>query len=149
MSRSLLIRIGIVAAIFVGAIVLRPFITGSAGDLNVGDCFDLPSATEEIVEEVQHHPCDQDHGGEVFWVGNYPGSKSDPFPTEDEVFAFLTQECVPEFEAYTGSDIASQTVLDIGWFQPTPEGWKDGDQEITCYAFRVDSAPFKGSVKKS
>jgi len=43
--RGLAIRIGIVAVILVGALILRPFISGGAGDLNVGDCFDPPAGT--------------------------------------------------------------------------------------------------------
>lgn len=147
--RGLLIRVGIIGIIVVGAFVLRPFVSGSAGDLKVGDCFDLPSATATTVKEVQHHPCDQSHGGEVIYVGNYAGSKSDPFPGDDQILAFVTQKCVPAYQTYTGTGVDSQGEFDIGWFQPTSEGWKGGDQGITCYLYRVDSAAFKGSQKKS
>jgi hypothetical protein len=145
--RNIGVRIGIIALIVVGAFVLRPFLTGNAGDLNVGDCFDVPATDQETVEDVQHHPCDQDHGGEVVFVGDYPGSGSDPYPTDDEMFAFLTDKCVPAFSAYTGTDFTSQTTYDIGWFQPTEEGWKDDDQGVSCYAYRLDETNFKGSIK--
>lgn len=145
--RGLAIRIGIIAAIGLGALILRPFLSGNAGDLKVGDCFDVPSTTAETIKEVQHHPCDQDHGGEVIFVGDYPGSKHDAFPTDDAIYAFLTAKCLPAYKTYTGKDIDSEPAFDIGWFQPTAEGWKDGDQEMTCYLYRVDDGTFKGSQK--
>lgn len=147
--RGIAIRIGIIGVIAIGAFVLRPFISGNAGDLSVGDCFDLPSASAQTVKEVQHHPCSDDHGGEVIFVGDYPGTKSDPFPSDDEIIAFLTDKCVPAYKAFTGTDVDGQYVYDIGWLQPTEEGWKDGDQELSCYLYRLDSAPFKGSQRQS
>ena len=146
--RSIAIRIGIIAVIAIIGLVGRSYFSGNAGDLKVGDCFDLPSSTATEVKEVQHHPCDQDQGGEVIYVGDYPASKTDPFPSDDAVVAFLTDTCVPAYKSYTGADIDSQQVFDIGWFQPTASGWKDGDQEMTCYLYRVDSAAFKGSQKQ-
>jgi hypothetical protein len=141
------IRVGIVALVLVGAFVLRQFLTGSAGDLKVGECFDLPAAEMETVKDVQHQPCDQDHGAEVFFVGDYPGSENDPNPTDDEMFAFLEDQCLPTYYAYTGTDLTTQETYDVGWFQPTAEGWKDGDRGVICYAYRLDEAEFKGSLK--
>lgn len=145
--RSIAIRVGIIAVIAIGAFILRPFISSNAGDLNTGDCFDLPSASAETVKDVQHHPCDQEHGGEVIFKGDYPGSKSDSYPTDNEITAFLVDKCIPAYKAFTGLDIENDTVYDIGWFQPTNEGWSKGDQGVTCYLYRLDSAPFKGSRK--
>ncbi|MBA3875836.1 MAG: hypothetical protein C0498_02695 [Anaerolinea sp.] len=68
--RGIVLRVGIVALIIVGGLVLRPFLSGSAGDLKVSDCFDPPAADTETVSDVQHQPCDQDHGAEVFFVGD-------------------------------------------------------------------------------
>lgn len=145
--QGLAIRIGVIALILVGGLILRPFLTGSAGDLKVGDCFDLPGADVETVEDVQHHPCDQDHGGEVIFVGDFPGSSSDAYPNDDAMIDFLTDACLPAYATYTGTDIDAQDTFDIGWFQPTEEGWRSGDQSVICYAYRLDEAPFKGSLK--
>ena len=145
--RGILVRVGIIAVIGVGAFILRPFVSGNAMDLNVGDCFDLPSASAETVKDVQHHPCDQDHGGEVIFKGDYPGSQSDTYPTENEMTAFLVEKCVPAYTSYAGLSIETETVYDIAWFQPTTEGWKKGNQGVTCYIYRLDEAPFKGSLK--
>lgn len=145
--RGIAIRVGIVALIVVGGLVFRQFLTGSAGDLKAGDCFDLPAAGTETVRDVQHQPCDQDHGAEVFFSGDYPGSDSDPLPTDDEMFAFLEDRCLPAYFAYTGTDLTTQETYDVGWFQPTDEGWKGGDQGVICYAYRLDETRFKGSLK--
>lgn len=145
--QGIAIRLGIVGLIVIGGLVLRPFLTGNAGELKVGDCFDVPGPEVTEVDDVQHHPCDQDHTGEVIFVGDYPGSASDGYPTEDDVFAYLEAQCIPAFQAYTGIAYADDQVHDIGWFQPTEEGWQNGDQGMICYAYRLDEAPFKGSLK--
>jgi hypothetical protein len=145
--RGIVLRVGIVALIIVGGLVLRPFLSGSAGDLKVSDCFDPPAADTETVSDVQHQPCDQDHGAEVFFVGDYPGSGSDPYPTDDEMLTYLTSTCLPAYSTYTGTDFSAQDVFDVGWFQPTADGWKSGDQSVICYAYRLDEEKFKGSIK--
>ena len=144
--RGILIRVGVVAAIVVGGLILRPFLSGNAGDLKVGDCFDVPENLE-TVDDVQHHPCDQDHDGEVVFVGDIPGSNDDPYPTDEVMFAFIFSTCLPAYSSYTGTEMESQSTYDIGWFQPTEEGWEDGDQTVSCYLYRLDEMPFKGSLK--
>lgn len=146
MNRNI-IWIGIIAIVLIGGFIFRDFLSGNAGELKVGDCFDLPSADTEEVKDVQHHPCTDLHGGEVIFVGEYPGSKDDPYPTDDEMFAFLTEQCIPAYTSYTGVAVDSQDTYDIGWFQPTNDGWKGGDQGVICYIYRVDETQFKGSLK--
>ena len=55
--RGLLIRVGIIAVIVAVGFVFRDFLSGNAGDLKVGDCFDQPSTTNTVVKDVPHHPC--------------------------------------------------------------------------------------------
>jgi hypothetical protein len=141
------IWIGIIGVVVIGGLLFRDFLTGNPGDLKVGDCFDLPDSDTETVTDVQHHPCTDLHGGEVIFVGDFPGSGSDAYPSDDEMFAFLSEKCVPAYDSYTGNDIADQATYDIGWFQPTEEGWKDGDQGVSCYIYRLDETQFKGSLK--
>ena len=145
--RGIAIRIGIVAIFIIGGLVFRQFLSGNAGDLKAGDCFDLPAPGTETVKDVQHRPCDQDHGAEVFFVGDYPGSGSDPYPTEDEMIAFLTDSCLPAYTTYSKTDLTTQDTYDVGWFQPTAEGWKGSDQSVICYVYRLDETKFKGSLK--
>lgn len=144
--RGLALRVGIVALVLVGGLILRPFLPGGAGELKVGDCFDVPTGQQEV-KDVQHHPCDQEHGAEVFFVGDYPGSRSDPYPTDDEMITFLWDKCVPAHNTYTGIDITTQDTYDIGRFQPSEEGWNKGDQGVICYVYRFDETLFRGSLK--
>lgn len=146
--RGLAIRFGIIAAIAGGAWVLRPFITGDAGSLAVGDCFDEPATQTETVEEVQHHPCTDVHDGEVFYVGNYEPSTG-TYPSDPEFLNYIRDRCVGAFTAYTGLDYNSTQDLDFSAFTPTSAGWGKGDRKVTCYAVKVDGTKFDASIKKA
>ena len=146
--RSILIRVGIIGAIAVGAFLLRPFLSSNAGNLAVGDCFDLPATQTETVEEVQHHPCTETHGGEVVFVGEFEPAPS-AFPTDDEMFVFFSSKCIEAFYAYTGLTEATAQHLDMSAFTPTAEGWGTGDRTVICYATNIDLSPMTTSVKKA
>ena len=146
--RGLLIRVGIIAAIAIGAFVLRPFISGDAGSLSVGDCFDEPATATETVENVQHHPCTDLHDAEVIFVGSYePGSGS--YPTDAQFLDFIRDRCTGAFNTYTGLDYSQAQDLDFSAFTPTSDGWGKGDRKIICYAVKVDSTQFNASIKKA
>jgi hypothetical protein len=145
--RGWIVRIAIVAAIALGAFIFRDRISSNAGDLAVGDCFDEPAGLTEI-KDVQHHPCTESHTSEVIFVGDMAGSK-DAYPSDEELRAFMEANCVPAFNSYTGRDYSTDTELDFSTFIPTEEGWKGGDQEISCYVVRVDGAAQSHSVKKA
>jgi hypothetical protein len=144
--RGILIRVGLVAGIIVIGLVIRPFVTGNAGDLAVGDCFDPPSSDVQTVKDVQHHPCSEPHGGEVFFVDKMADQAT--FPDEDTFNTYVSDHCLPAYQAYTGVDVLTEEGADIGWLVPTEEGWGKGDREVTCYATRLDNAKTTGSVKK-
>jgi hypothetical protein len=142
--RGLAIRIGIIAVIIVGGLILRDRLSGSAGDLKVGECFDDPG-TQVSVESVQHHPCSEAHSAEVIFVGDYPEASAYPGVDAFDTYAFNV--CIPTFETYTGRDYQSDTELDIGYLYPTEEGWPKGDHEIACYVYRLDAGTMSTSVK--
>ena len=146
--RSILIRVGIVGAIAGGAFLLRDFLPSNAGNLAVGDCFDLPASETETVEDVQHHPCTESHGGEVVFVGDFEPAPS-AFPSDDEIFAFFSTKCVAAFFEYTGLTMTTSGHLDMSAFTPTEEGWGDGDRTVICYATSIDESPMTTSVKKA
>ena len=139
--------IGVIAVVLIGGFIFRDVLSGQAADLQVGDCFDLPPATQTEVDEVQHRPCTDDHQAEAFFVENYPGSRDDPFPGAAAMDDFIAENCIPAFVSYTGKDYYTDEVLDLSAFTPVSEGWKQGDQEVTCFLFRIDEAKFKGSQK--
>ena len=146
--RGIAVRIGIIAAIVVGAFVLRPFVSGNAGDLSVGDCFDEPAGATETVEDVQHHPCTDPHAAEVIFVGDYSPVTA-TYPTDDEFNAFFASTCTPAFNTYTGLDFMNDRTYDMHAFSPTSDGWSRGKHSVICYAVRLDSAKMTTSIKKS
>lgn len=144
---GILARVGIIGAVIVGAIILRPFISGNAGSLAVGDCFDPPTTVSEKVEDVQHHPCTDPHGAEVVYVGQYAPATA-TYPTDDDFLSFFQATCGPAFNTYTGLDFVGDPNYDMSAFTPTTEGWAKNDRKVICYAVRMDDAKMTGSIKK-
>ena len=140
------VRIAIVALIAVVGFLFRDRLTGNAGELQVGDCFDDPAETQDI-GDVQRHPCTDAHTAEAFYVGQLPGGDAAPFRTEADLFAFASGSCVPAFASYTGTSIDASPALDFSMFYPTEAGWADGDRDATCYIVRVDGTAMTQSVR--
>ena len=128
------------------AFIFRDRISGSAAELQVGDCFDEPTALVEI-KDVQHHPCTEAHTGEVFAVLKHPAPDGAPVPSTDAMRDYFGTTCLSLANAYIGGDILAQDVLDCGGFYPTDAGWTKGDRSITCYLTRVDHQPMTTSMK--
>lgn len=143
--RNIAIRVGIVALIIVGGLILRPFISGNASDLAVGDCFDEPTSADQEVESVQHHPCNEAHTGEVFLVQDVADAAT--FPSDSDWLDEVSTRCLPTFATYTGVAYEDTETLDIGWFTPTADGWGKGDRELICYVRQVDGSATTTSVK--
>jgi hypothetical protein len=138
-------RIAAVAVVVVGGFLFREYLTGNAGDLRVGDCFQEPAGAE-LIDDVQHTPCTDPHDNEVFYVGDVPGGSTVP---SDSVFeAHFIATCGPAFEAYTGLDPETSPNLTLTFYYPTSEGWSDGDHEMICYAYNDDGTKLTASVKR-
>jgi hypothetical protein len=142
---KILIRVLLIGAVLLGGFLLRDRFSGNAGDLQVGDCFDVPSANTDI-SDVQHHPCVEPHTGEVIYIGDHPAAKGTPF-AQSLLVEFAGSSCLPAFDAYIGSN--SPDGLDIGAFYPVMKDWDGGDREITCYLYRVDGTSLSASLKAS
>jgi putative regulator of septum formation len=140
------VRLAVVGLFVVGGFLFRDRLSGAAEDLRVGDCFEEP-AGQQVIEDVQHQPCTENHDAEVVFVGNYPAAKAAATPAGDEYETYVATNCLPAFATYTGVDVMSQEVLGIGYYTPTNEGWRAGDREIMCYAARMDGASMKASVR--
>ena len=104
-----------------------------AGSLQVGDCIILP--TEDQFDEVRRLECTAPHDGEIFFVGDHPDGD---YPTDEAFEAFVDEQCLPAFEAFTGSAYDNQEVLDVGWFTPTDGSWEDGDRAVSCHLVPID-----------
>ena len=138
----------IILVIGVGGFFLRDRLTGAADDLKVGDCFDVPSGIQ-TVNEVQHHPCNEAHTGEIVGLADYPGGDDDPYPAESMLFAFADDLCVRTFRDYTGRDPITDPELILGYFYPIPDGWSQGDREVCCYLSRIDEGPMTASHRRA
>jgi hypothetical protein len=136
---ALLVGGGLVAFLF------RDFISGNWADLEVGDCFDVPAGV--IVEDLQHHPCNESHTGEVFFVGAYPAASGAAEASDEAIQAFVEDRCLPAFGTYTGTAFEAAADFDIGWIYPDTEAWNDGARDVICYVYRFDEAPMTQSVK--
>lgn len=134
----------LIVAIGVGGYVFRDHLTGSAGDLRVGDCIDLPARSDSI-SEVQHRPCADPHDAEVFAVLTHPAPNGAPVLTQTETNSYLEQNCLSAFDLYTGQDFRTEPDHDIGWFYPTASSWAEGNRTFTCYLARLDQAKMTGS----
>ena len=139
------VRILILAVIGSGALIFRDRLTGNAGELKVGDCFDSPAVATEI-KDVQHHPCAEAHNAEVVFVSSMTGA-NDAYPGDPAVDSWVRSNCIPAWSAYTGKSFETDAVLDLGFYLPTTNGWKHGDRGITCYADRVDRGSMTSSIK--
>lgn len=141
------LRMGLILGGIVGFLAIVLVLTAnnqSAGDLAVGQCFDVPSRTEDI-STVTKHECTEPHDAEVFHVAEYTGADSYPISLGFE--SFVDSACIPVFATYVGKTFEEAEEYNVGWFYPNRDGWNDGDRTVTCYVVRVDEAKMTQSVK--
>ncbi len=115
-------------------------------ELEVGDCFDLPAGSENDVEvlEVEAIPCSEAHDNEVYVVTNYVAGED--YPGELAIWDFADDFCLTAFDTFVGLAY-EDSLLDFGYFYPSPEGWSEGDQEIACVLYDINGAPLTGSMR--
>ncbi len=121
-------------------------IGGEVAALQVGDCFDEPSAGSEITD-VQHQPCTEAHDAETIAVLVNSAEPSAAYPVVSGFDDYIQQNCVPIFESYTGRTFVTDTEFDLGYFRPTLTGWAGGDRGFTCYVSRSDGAKITASLR--
>ncbi|MGZ6293606.1 MAG: septum formation family protein [Candidatus Limnocylindrales bacterium] len=140
----------LIVALAAGGVLLRDYMSGSAGDLKAGDCFDEPTASAQTeVKDVQHHPCGDAHTAEVIGVFTYDAPRDAAMPSVDAFDAFVGDRCVPAFEAYVGRSFQDAADLDMGYFYPSDSGWASGDRAVTCYLSPANGQPIRGSLRSS
>ena len=142
--------IGVLAvAIVVGLVVLGSFLAqlvpkNGVEDLAVGDCFDEPSVTNNVTN-VPRLPCSSAHDGEVILVVTDPATGA--YPGRNHFQELANERCLPAASSYLGTDFDTRADIDAGYFYPAEESWNGGDRGLTCYLYRVDSAPLSASVR--
>jgi Septum formation len=140
-----LLTIGFVLVLAGGAYVFRDRISGGAGDLKVGDCFDVPTTETDTIKDVQHHPCDESHTAEVILVTDHPAKKGAAVPSDADVRVYLAETCGAARDAYVDPKNADR--YDLGAFYPTEEGWAKNERDVTCYLTLLDGSPMTTSAK--
>jgi Septum formation len=138
------IRIAIVAVIAIGGFIFRDRIAGNAGDLRVGDCFDVTEQT--TVEDVQHHPCNEAHTAEVVLVSQYAAPDGAAYPTDAQLLNYINSGCANSVAAYVGPGVNLDT-LDWGMFYPGESDWSKGERKVTCYVALLSHGTLTKSLK--
>lgn len=141
------ITLGLVLLVAAGVSLGCDRLTGEVTGLKVGDCFDEPADGSQTITDVQHQPCSDPHDAEVISVLVNDAPPSAGFPVVFGFDDFIAEKCVPVFESYTGRTFATDTELDLGYFQPTLTGWGNGDRGFTCYVSRKDNAKVTGTLR--
>lgn len=98
-------------------------------DLRVGDCFDLNDGLDvEEVGEIRAIPCDEPHAFEAYFTTDLAAG---PYPSRSALDSETDAACLPSFETYVGLDYETSELY-VTSFEPTPEGWEDGDRGLLC-----------------
>jgi hypothetical protein len=133
-------------AVAVGGFLLRERTSGHVNDLQLGDCFDVPTGVETI-GDVQHHPCKEAHNAEVVGLFVYPYKSGDPYPSTEALHNYAESQCVAVFRSYTGRDPITDPLLSLGWMYPAADGWSQGDHGLNCYLARADDGQMTQSYR--
>lgn len=116
-------------------------------DLKVGDCLQLPTASQATT--ITSAACTSSHEAEVSaLVPTDPQDADAPFPGEQALSAQAETACVDSFEGYVGAPYLSSN-LDVTWLTPTQSSWAEGDRTIVCLVHAMDAQTLTSSVKDS
>lgn len=128
-------------------------IVGS-GDLDVmsmqvGDCFNDPEGTEDVIFDVAAVPCSEPHDNEVFAIESVGEAFGEQFPGLADLELHSYDVCIGEvFDAYVGTPYR-ESDLDVFSLTPTEESWADGDREFVCALYRLDLAKLTDTARDS
>jgi hypothetical protein len=113
-----------------------------AFEIAVGDCFDDPTATDEI-DSLPAVPCGEPHDNEVYAAFDV---SLPAYPDDDVMFDHAIRACIGRFAGFVGRDYES-SVLDIYTMYPTAESWQHDDREIVCAVYDLAGEKLVGSVR--
>jgi hypothetical protein len=123
-------------------------IKGSYSGIEVGDCFNFPTPSEDALEMQ----CAEPHEGEMYVVEAPVGAidPASPYPTPDEWNVFAEAICVEPFEQYTGIPIESAPEnITFTYLTPLEEAWSEVTQRtMSCVIVTVDGTALTGSQRR-
>lgn len=117
-------------------------------DIRVGDCVEQlgnPGSKSSIVSgDVGVVPCDKPHRFEAYRVTDSALTSFSDMQLQEEADSL----CSSAFQNYVGIAF-ERSALNFTSLIPTPEGWRDGDREITCALMLANESSFTGSLRGS
>ena len=147
--RSMLALMGAAAAIVVVSVVALFVATGSSStavaDLEVGDCFDLPTSdpaaddqSVEVVQSLDVIDCDEPHQAEVVLVGELNPNGDLQYPVDEVLFEMVDQRCLA---------VAGLVEPDFGLLPiaPIEAAWEQLGGRFHCVAVSVGGAATVGA----
>lgn len=148
--RSMLGLVGAVAVILAVAAVALFVATGSSStavaDLEVGDCFDLPTPDPaagdqgvEVVPSLDVIDCDEPHQAEVVLVGELNPSGDLEYPVDEVLFEMVDQRCL----AVVGLVEPDFALLPIA---PIEAAWEQLGGRFHCVAVSIGGADTVGTL---
>jgi hypothetical protein len=120
--------------------------------LKIGDCVQLPPGFDELAPtdstsfaSMVAVPCTELHDSELFSTKTLNLTE---YPGEDALYGELSDFCVDDYVAYTGSEFDTSSPHSILPVIPVEEGWKNGDKVIQCFA-RMNNGEQLGATIKN
>lgn len=111
-------------------------------DLNVGDCFDIPSNLPPG-EALKYSSCDVLHLFEAFATEDLADGE---FPGGDAVEEQARAVCEPAFADFVGESWQSST-FDFQFIVPSERTWREnGDRSVMCMVTSLNGLPWAGSA---
>jgi hypothetical protein len=130
-----------------GVVAGANYLLGSRAvtDIGVGECFDLPDANEQEIDDLTQRECTEPHEYEMFYVADMPDGE---FPSDDETLAWIEANCLPAFADYVGVDYQTSE-LSLFPITSTEATWNDGDHSVQCALFLEGNPELTTSLKDS
>lgn len=124
---AVVIALGVIAFL-----VLRGGPREAATGLQVGSCFDLPAATQQV-SSIRTRPCTEPHGAEVFHVFDQAAAATAAYPGDRDWEGIIHPVCDTVFETYVGVPVGSAEKIDYLYFVPSADRWAAGERRVTCF----------------
>ena len=127
--------IALAVGVSLGVIAILALRSGprqAASGLEVGACFDVPAATQQI-HDIRTRPCNEPHGAEVFHVFDQAATAGSSYPSDHQWEQIIYPVCDPVFETYVGIPVGSAETIEYHFFVPAADRWAAGERRVTCF----------------
>ena len=119
--------------------------------LKIGDCVQFPAEYKELapddsinVKSMVAVPCTELHDAELYSIKTLNLSE---YPGEDALYGELSDFCIDDYVAYTGTEFDTSNPHNILPVVPLEEGWNAGDKAVQCFATMKNDEPLGATIK--